>query len=158
MSDATFGRLFILMVVAMTVLTVLIVVIAIFASADVNEKIDARAEIENSQAIADRLAPVGEFAAGEPVAEVTAEPVILSGEEAYASCGTCHDAGIAGAPAIGAASAWENRIAKGIETLYSNAINGYQGEAGYMPAKGGNASLSDESVKAAVDYIIERVQ
>ena len=158
MSDARFGRLFILMIVAMTVLTVIIVVLAIFASADVNQKLDERSEIENSQAVADRLVPVGAFAAGEPAAEVAAAPVILSGEEAYASCGACHDAGVAGAPAFGVVAAWSDRLGKDIETIYSNAINGYQGNAGYMPAKGGNSSLSDESVKAAVDYMLDAVR
>ena len=49
-------------------------------------------------------------------------------------------------------------IKKGIDVLYASAINGYTGELGMMPAKGGNPALSDEEVKAAVDYIINQVQ
>jgi cytochrome c5 len=34
-------------------------------------------------------------------------------------------------------------------------IEGYTGEKGMMPAKGGNPSLSDENTKAAVDYMVD---
>ena len=153
MNDSTFGRLFIIMVVVMTVLTAIIMVLASLAASDVNAKLDERAAIENSNAIKNRIAPVGSFSAESSGVVAVAAPVTLSGEEAYASCGACHDAGIAGAPAFADAAAWTDRISKGLDTLYSNAINGYQGSAGYMPPKGGNAALSDESVKAAVDYM-----
>jgi len=160
MNDSTFGRLFIIMIIAMTVLTVVLVVIASFASAEVNDKLDARSEIENSEPLAQRIAPVGAFSAATSEETVTtvSEPVILSGEEAYSSCAACHASGVAGAPVLADQAAWADRISKGVDTLYSNAINGFQGGAGYMPAKGGNAALSDESVKAAVDYMLEAVQ
>ena len=70
-------------------------------------------------------------------------------------CSSCHDAGIAGAPKTGDKAAWEARIAKGMDVLTKNAINGYQGDSGYMPPKGGNSSLTDDEVKAAVDYMVE---
>jgi cytochrome c5 len=62
--------------------------------------------------------------------------------------------GIAGAPKVGDAGLWVDRIAQGNDTLYDQALNGYQGAAGYMPAKGGFAFLSDDDVKAAVDYMV----
>jgi cytochrome c5 len=61
-------------------------------------------------------------------------------------------------PQAGDAAAWAPRIEKGIETLYNNAINGFQGDMGMMPARGMNQSLSDDEVKAAVDYIVKQVQ
>ena len=61
-------------------------------------------------------------------------------------------------PQTGDTAAWGARIDKGIDILYGNAINGYTGELGMMPAKGGNPALSDEEVKAAVDYIINQVK
>ncbi len=78
------------------------------------------------------------------------------GESTYnATCKACHSIGIAGSPKFGDAKEWGIRFAKGKETLYSGAITGYEGDAGFMPAKGGNLSLSDEEVKNAVDYMLE---
>lgn len=65
------------------------------------------------------------------------------------NCAGCHDGG--GAPQIGDNDAWQPRIDEGMDELYANAINGVGG----MPAKGGNADLSDDEVKAAVDYIVD---
>ena len=160
MNDAKFSRLFIIMIIAMIVMTVAIVVIAKFASSDVDERLDARSDIENSQSLAERIAPVGSLAATSSSIATTpvAAPIVLSGAEAYSSCAACHASGVAGAPLFANKAAWTGRISKGREVLYENAINGFQGNSGYMPAKGGNTALSDESVKAAVDYMIEAVQ
>ena len=78
-----------------------------------------------------------------------------NGQKTYQqSCGTCHAAGIANAPKTGDKAAWKDRIAQGTSTLYKHAIEGFKGSKGFMPAKGGNASLSDDAVKAAVDYMV----
>ena len=53
------------------------------------------------------------------------------------ACMACHGAGVAGAPKIGDAAAWGPRIAKGADTLHKHAIEGFQGQAGFMPPKGG---------------------
>ena len=54
--------------------------------------------------------------------------------------------------------AWSARIAQGVDTLNEHAIDGYQGEVGYMPAKGGRADLSDEEVADAVAYMVAESQ
>lgn len=74
------------------------------------------------------------------------------------ACMACHAQAVAGAPKLGDAEAWAERIAKGKETLYQHSIEGFQGETGVMPPKGGFTNLSDEEVKAAVDYMIESAQ
>jgi cytochrome c5 len=75
----------------------------------------------------------------------------MSGEEVYnKACATCHTSGVADAPKTGDMEAWKDRIAQGTDTLYDHAINGYEG----MPAKGGDSSLTDDQVKAAVDYML----
>uniref|UniRef100_UPI001F0C97D5 c-type cytochrome n=1 Tax=Neisseria meningitidis TaxID=487 RepID=UPI001F0C97D5 len=65
------------------------------------------------------------------------------------SCKMCHGGTIPGASAVGKKEDWAPRIAKGKETLHKHAIEGFNA----MPAKGGNAGLSDDEVKAAVDYM-----
>lgn len=157
MNDATFGRLFIIMLVSMIIVTVLIMIIAAVASSEVNAKLDKVAEIENSPAIYERIAPVGNFNA-ETVAAAPVSDVVLTGEEAYSTCAACHGQGIAGAPQVGVADVWTARIAQGSDVLYDHAINGYTGPDGLMPAKGGNMALSDDSVRAAVDYMVEQSQ
>lgn len=75
------------------------------------------------------------------------------------TCKVCHLQGIAGAPAIGDTKAWSKRIAKGKDTLYKHAILGYDSpEGNHMPPKGGNPELSEDEVKAAVDFVISASQ
>ena len=72
------------------------------------------------------------------------------------TCSLCHAAGVAGAPKPGDKADWAPRIAQGKETLYKHAIEGFTGEKGMMPPRGGGASLTDDEVKAAVDYMVEK--
>ena len=82
------------------------------------------------------------------------------GKKTYDSiCIACHGSGIHGIPQLGDAAAWAPRIEQSKATLYEHAITGYTGASGMpMPAKGGNPSLSDDVVKAAVDYIVTNSQ
>lgn len=80
---------------------------------------------------------------------------VSRGEQVFkGACIVCHGAGVAGAPKIGDKSAWGPRIAKGVATLQQHALNGFQGQSGFMPAKGGRMDLSDEDVKQAVAYMM----
>lgn len=74
------------------------------------------------------------------------------------NCVVCHGQGVAGAPKFGDADAWAPHIAKGKDTLYKDAINGFTGKAGTMPPKGGFTNLSDDEVKAGVDYMVENAE
>ena len=124
----------------------------------------------SEEAIAARLKPVGEVrlarhglgrcrrSAGMANAQPAAgcqPPRPKSGQEVYQqACAVCHAAGVAGAPKTGDKAAWKPRIAQGVPTLYTHALNGIR----TMPAKGGNPSLSDAEVKAAVDYLVAQAK
>ena len=101
-------------------------------------------------------APAAEPAAAAPAA-APAAPVADSGagKSAYGkTCAMCHAAGVAGAPKPGDKADWGPRIAQGKDTLYKHALEGFTGAKGMMPARGGSASMSDDDVKAAVDYMV----
>ena len=79
-----------------------------------------------------------------------------TGDELFQqTCSACHGAGIAGAPKAGDKAAWAPRIAKGMDTLYQHALNGFTGSAGVMPAKGGRTDAPDALVKQAVDHMVQ---
>ena len=156
MSDNSFIRNFIAMIIAMCILTGILMVLASIYSSEVNDNLKAEQNAEKLPTLKEQIAPIGAVVIGSAsTAEEPQTAAVLDGETVYnGACVACHGAGIAGAPATGDANQWSTRLSKGTETLYSNAINGI----GAMPAKGGQVSLSDEAVKAAVDFIIEASQ
>lgn len=124
----------------------------------------ATADHNTPEALEARIAPEGRLnvvapgAGAESAAAATAQAP-QSAQAVYDQvCAVCHNAGLAGAPLTGDAAAWESRIAQGMAAMVANAINGFQGAAGVMPAKGGNASLSDDEVAAAVEWMVEQSQ
>jgi len=127
-------------------------------------RLDRTALMSTAASVTERIKPVGQVeiasaeARQEPVkTAVAAAPASRDGKQVYqAVCIACHDAGIAGAPKVGDKGQWAKRIGKGADILYASAVNGVQGSAGVMPAKGGNAALSNAEVKAAVDYMVAR--
>jgi len=77
------------------------------------------------------------------------------GKEVYQkTCSSCHETGVSGAPKIGDKTAWDSLIAKGKDQLVQSVINGM----GAMPPKAGNPSLSEEEIRAAVDYMVDQVR
>ena len=72
------------------------------------------------------------------------------GKKVYeANCQACHGAAVTDVPHVGKKEDWAPRIKQGKDTLHKHALEGFNA----MPAKGGNGSLSDDEVKAAVDYM-----
>lgn len=134
------------------------------AEAGIDNPDAAAAEPAADSAEAPSPAPAEASADAEPAA---AEAVLITvsseraeaGEAIYnQACMACHTPGAAGAPKLGDAAAWEARIAKGQATLYDHAVNGFMGQAGMMPAKGGRPDLADDDVHAAVDFMVYSVQ
>ena len=114
---------------------------------------------EAKKSVEQRIKPVGELVkfdgAPPPVAAAVTTVALKpkSGEEVFnGACVACHGAGIAGAPKTGDKALWAPRIAQGMNTLYEHAIKGFK----TMPAKGGQTALSDDEVKAGVDYQVAK--
>ena len=166
-------QLIVVVVLAFVVPIALIAMIAhLVTGADTAKGNPAMSE----EAIAKRLKPVGEVAVdpNQPKPEAAAPVAVAAapapgaaaapapaaavggkGKSVYdAACTVCHAAGVAGAPKTGDKAAWAPRLKTGVDALYATAIKG----KGAMPPKGGNLSLSDADVKAAVDYLVGLVK
>ncbi|MFT4198829.1 MAG: c-type cytochrome, partial [Pseudoxanthomonas sp.] len=69
-------------------------------------------------------------------------------------CTACHTNGVGKAPMLNPAG-FGARLAKGKDTLYQHAIEGFNGpDGGIMPAKGGNPALTEEQIHATVDWML----
>ena len=123
------------------------------------DKSEAPATVETSPARVQSSVPLAPSQPASPglqagtaadVPAVAAQPDRAHGRQIYRqACAFCHDQGLTGAPKIGDAGAWSPRLAQGMDTLYASALNGKNA----MPARGGNPSLADADVRAAVDYL-----
>jgi len=153
-----------LVIGVLAVVTIGILVLAIEMS-DRTQAVFTRETAEYQEAVAERIRPVGqvylpgeEQQAAAAVVETVAEPepvaTAMTGPQVYNSaCIACHGSGVGGAPIVGDAAQWSERVAQGMETLAKHAIEGYTGSAGYMPPKGGRLDLSDDEVASAVEYM-----
>ena len=127
-----------------------IVLLVQYVSSD--NKVGAGSTAQTAEAVSARLQPVADK--GFTLVDVNAPRTLQTGTQVYnAVCMGCHAAGVAGAPKVGDTAAWSARIAQGYDTLVSHAVNGYKGQAGQMPAKGGNPDLDDVEVARAVAYM-----
>ena len=103
--------------------------------------------VSNADDVESRIAPIAkiEMQAG------GGDGGVKDGKTVYNTvCAGCHGAGVMGAPKFGDKAAWAPRIGQGLPTLVSHAINGIRA----MPARGGAASLTDDEVKGAVEYMV----
>lgn len=165
----------------MLVLGILVVVtIAIYflaqAMSNRTQVVHIKEDPMYQQRVAERIQPIGQVAvagrdnsglrdpggvapaAMAPPAAAPQAAADLDGEAVYkAACTACHGAGIAGAPKTGDANAWAPRIDQGMDTLVRHAIEGFQGQAGYMPPRGGNSTLTDEQVRDAVQHMVDQL-
>ena len=153
--DSNFFRTFTLFLVLLLVFMFVIIFLANRISThETSESDDARVQAEINNVIK----PVGQVATSASAAattEAAAGGGAVDGKAVFqGTCVACHGAGVAGAPKAGDKAAWASHLAKGLATLHQHALHGFTGSKGMMPAKGGNVSLSDAQVEAAVDYMV----
>ncbi len=89
-----------------------------------------------------------------PAAAVTPTPAFDAATVYLQSCFACHSTGAAGAPVMGDAAAWEERMAKGMDTVMSNVINGVNA----MPPMGMCMSCSEDDIRSLIDYMVAQGQ
>ena len=83
------------------------------------------------------------------------DPELEHGETVYiGTCKACHAGGINGAPILGNNKMWAKRAPQGLPVLVEHASNGY----GLMPAKGGNTSLTEQDLTAAIKYMLSQLE
>ena len=122
------------------------------------------------QNLLDRIAPVGAVYAGATGAAAQAAAAAAAaaaqtanvpfdgrtdGAEIFNNgpCTGCHTAGVGGAPKLDAAGIGARVAQQGLEELIKKATEGFTGSAGVMPARGGNPALTDDQMKAVVEWM-----
>ncbi|MBF1270721.1 MAG: cytochrome c5 family protein [Neisseria sp.] len=120
------------------------------AAQEAADKVEAAASKAEEAAKPKEAAKPEEKAEAPATEAKPAESAKVDGKAVFeANCKACHGGLIPGAPAVGKKEDWAPRIKQGKDTLHKHALEGFNS----MPAKGGNSSLSDDEVKAAVDYM-----
>ena len=94
------------------------------------------------------VAALAAYALAHPVAAADGKTVYGQ------TCAACHASGLAGAPKVGDRAAWAPRTGVGKGGLLASVVKG----KGAMPPKAGNASLTEEDIGAAIDYMLEQVR
>ena len=165
--DLDFLKKFSMVIGFLALLTVGLILFAHHLQGTLPVEVDPAA-VQRTQA---RIAPVGAVYAGATGAAAQAAAAqaaaAASSQVAYGGtmdgavvfnnlCTGCHTSGAGGAPTLTAAGLGA-RASKGTETLYKHAIEGFQG-AGVMPPKGGNPALTDDQVKATVDWMLANIK
>lgn len=167
--DLDFLKRFSLIIGFLTVVTFGLIVLSYYVHKSLPDEVDPGV----ARRTADRIAPVGAVYAGSTGAAAQAAAAAaamasaaaqvayggtLDGSVIYGNlCAGCHTAGVAGAPRMVRAD-WPARIAQGTEVLYRHSIEGFTGDTGMMPAKGGNPALTDEQMIATVDWMVANLE
>lgn len=168
--DLEFLKHFSMVIGFLMLVTVGLMAGAYFLHSSVPPEVDP-AVVKRTEA---RIAPAGAVYAGSTgaAAQAAAKAAALaaaSSQVAYGGttdgaviyqnlCGACHTNGVGMAPTLTAAGIGA-RAAKGKETLYKHAIEGFTGpDGGIMPPKGGNPALTEEQIHATVDWMLANVK
>lgn len=166
--DLDFLKRFSMVIAFLSALTLGLILFAVYLHGSLPDPVNP-VEVKRTDA---RIAPAGDVYAGATGQAAKAAADIAAAEAAKANvpfegrtngeeifnngpCAGCHKTGAGGAPMLNAAG-FGARAAKGKDTLYKHAMEGFQGTSGVMPARGGNPGLTDDQIKATVDWMVSQ--
>ncbi|WAT15182.1 c-type cytochrome [Xanthomonas fragariae] len=168
--DLEFLKKFSMVIGLLVVITLGLIALAAYLQRAVPDEVSPTA----AKRVQQRIAPAGAVYAGTTgaSAQAAAQAAALAktaSQSAYGGstdgktifdnlCTACHTTGVGKAPTLDHAH-WDTRIAQGKDTLYKHAIEGYNGpDGGIMPPKGGNPALTEEQVRATVDWMLANLK
>jgi len=83
------------------------------------------------------------------------DPELIKGKAVYvAECALCHNHGEEQSPRLGKIMDWEERLKQPVDVMITKSIEGFIGDEGTMPARGGSDYLTDEEMAAAVKFMV----
>jgi cytochrome c5 len=159
--DRTFLKRFSGIIIGLMVFTGVIIVLALSLRGEPNPD----ANPSQLRLVEERIAPVtgvrvgadgqAALAAAQAETQAAAAPAEageVDGGQVYNTvCMACHAAGVAGAPQPGSDLLAQRLADKGEDGLVNSVINGLN----VMPPRGGNPNLSDEQIKAAIEFMLQ---
>ncbi|SUZ26509.1 cytochrome C5 [Xanthomonas arboricola pv. juglandis] len=168
--DLEFLKKFSMVIGLLVVITLGLIALAAYLQRAIPDEVSPTA----AKRVQQRIAPAGAVYAGTTgaSAQAAAQAAALAkaaSQSAYGGstdgktifdnlCTACHTTGVGKAPTLDHAH-WDARIAQGKDTLYKHAIEGYTGpDGGIMPPKGGNPALTEEQVRATVDWMLSNLK
>ncbi|WP_126945257.1 c-type cytochrome [Xanthomonas sp. BRIP62409] len=168
--DLEFLKKFSMVIGLLVVITLGLIALAAYLQRAIPDEVSPAA----AERVQQRIAPAGAVYAGTTgaSAQAAAQAAALAkaaSQSAYGGstdgktifdnlCTACHTTGVGKAPTLDHAH-WDARIAQGKDTLYKHAIEGYTGpDGGIMPPKGGNPALTEEQVRATVDWMLSNLK
>ncbi|NIK51786.1 c-type cytochrome [Xanthomonas arboricola] len=168
--DLEFLKKFSMVIGLLVVITLGLIALAAYLQRAIPDEVSPTA----AKRVQQRIAPAGAVYAGTTgaSAQAAAQAAALAkaaSQSAYGGstdgktifdnlCTGCHTTGVGKAPTLDHAH-WDARIAQGKDTLYKHAIEGYTGpDGGIMPPKGGNPALTEEQVRATVDWMLSNLK
>jgi cytochrome c5 len=159
-ADSAFMRKFAGVIAGFVVLTIALIFVARYLQPE--SEFDANP----SQGVfaAKRIAPEGSVRYGYEAAAALAEEQAATAEAVPAGevaadgaavydglCKACHAAGVAQAPIPGSEQMAAREAERGLDGMVENVLNGLNA----MPPRGGNPSLTDAQIQAAVEFMLQ---